>query len=232
MTALMAVLLLFCFPLPAQKSGNTPTEGLTVFTYKIPVRPSEFVQQEKEFKVFADRVANDAQSILDRYEIIDKLALKEIYDVLLSKAVIDGNALKVLDVVYKRRALEENPSDRQLNSLIIQKMAESWMEKNSLDPEQIRDLFRFNLTEALNKLSWDTVADGIKQLKNRIENMTPDVMIGSIRSKIDPDYEKKRTISGKAAGMLLYYRSRLMRVADFRMDIIEVLDAYIRQNEP
>ena len=232
MTAVLTAILLGCISLPAQKSGNSRSHGLPSFTYKIPVKPSEFVQQKAGFERFADRVSGDAQSVLDSDEITDKSVLKEIYDTLLSKAVIEGDALKVLDFVYERRALEENPADRQLNGLIIQKIAESWMEKNSIDPAQIRDLFRFNLMEAMNKLRWDTAGQRIEQLKNHFENMTPDAIIGSIRSNIDPDYEETGYISGKAARLLLNDRGILTRIEDFRTDIIEVLNIYIHQNRP
>jgi hypothetical protein len=229
MTALMTILLLNCLPLPAQQPGNSRADGLSVFTYKIPVKPSEFVQQKEGFDSFADQISKDAQGVLNNDEITDKPVLKEIYDTLLSKALIDGDALKVLDFVYERRALEENPADRQLNGLIVQQLAESWMEKNSLDPGQIRDLFRFNLTEAVNRLPWQTAGSGIERIKNRYKNMTPEAIIDSVRTQIDPAYEKADHISGEFARKLLIYRSILSRIADFRMDIIEVLNTYIRQ---
>ena len=232
MTVLLTALLSGCISLQAQNPRIVRSGEIPVFNYKIPVKPSEFVQQKEGFEHFADQVSNDTQSVLDSDEITDKSALKEIYDTLLSKALIDGDALKALDFVYERRALEENPSDKQLNGLIIQNIAESWMEKNSLDPAQIRNLFRFNLTEALNKLSWNSVRNEVEQLKTRFENMSPDVMIESVRSDIDPDYEKTGQVSDKAARMLLNYRCMMTRVEDFRKDIIEVLDDYIRQNRP
>lgn len=229
MTALMTALLLNCFPLPAQQPGNNRAKGLSVFTYKIPVKPSEFIQQKERFERFADRVSNDSQGMLDSDEITDKPTLKEIYDTLLSKALIDGDALRVLDFVYKRRALEENPADRQLNGLIIEQLAESWMERSSLDPGQIRGLFRFNLTEAVSRLSWETAGSGIERIKNRYQNMTAEAIIDSVRTQIDPAYKKADHISGGFARKLLIYRGILTRIADFRMDIIEVLNTYIRQ---
>ena len=54
----------------AQKPKITKREELPTFTYEIPIKPSEFVQQKDGFEVSAKKVAIDAESVLNGYETV------------------------------------------------------------------------------------------------------------------------------------------------------------------
>jgi hypothetical protein len=231
MYVIISTLLLITSSVLAQKPKITKLEDLPVFTYEIPVKPSEFVQQEKGFEIFTAKVAADAQGVLDGYDITDKTTLKEIYSTLLAKAIIDGDTNKMLDLILKRRALEEKPADKLLSGMITQIMAECWKEKKTLEYEQVKDIFHSRLTEAVSKLPWDVVQDQVEQIKGSLEIQTPNVLIGIAQSKLDPAFEKAGNISGEAARALLQFRVALTRSTDFRLDIINILAAYIQQNK-
>ncbi|MBN1997215.1 S8 family serine peptidase [candidate division KSB1 bacterium] len=221
---------LFSTGLLAQKPKITKLEELPTFTYEIPVKPSEFVLQEKDFKTFADKVAVDFQQVLENYDISDNTTLKDIYGVLLSKALIDGDADKIVKLINTRRELEEKPADKLLSGMTTRILAESWKEKDSLDPAQVRDIFRSKLTETVNGLPWDVVQDQIEQTKGSLEILSQNVFIGLLQSQLDPAFEKSGNISGDAAKFMLRVRAALSRTLDFRSDIVEVYDAYIQAN--
>jgi len=228
--SLCALFLITC-TLFAQKPKITKLAELPTFTYEIPVKPSEFVQQEKGFDTFANKVAADVQGVLDQFDIEDKTTLRDIYSILLAKAIIDGNAEKALDIIRKQRALEEKPAYKLLSGLTTQIMAESWKEKNCLDPDAVRNTFCAKLTEVVNRLPWNIVRNQVKEIKGTFDFLSPNVYIGIVQSELDPAYKKSGNISGDAARMILRVRSYLTRIEDFRPSIIGVFDAYIQENK-
>lgn len=225
------IIFLFVSTLLAQKPQINKLEDLPTFTYEIPVKPSEFLQQKDGFDTFAKKVALDAESVLNGYEITDKTTLKRLYSTQVSLAIINGDADNALEIIAKRRTLEEKPADKLLSGLVSQVLAESWKEKNSIDVKQIQDTFRAKLTEAVNGLPWDVVQDQVEQMKGSFEILTPNVLIGLAQSQLDPAFEKSGNISGDAARSLLQFRSTLTRTVNFRQDIVNILDTYISSNK-
>ncbi len=229
---LLLFFVISCFsgtPIFAQKPKITKLEEMPTFTYEIPVKPSEFVQQDA-FDRFAGQVAADFGGVLEKYDISDNTTLKDIYGVLLSRAIIAGEGKEIIELVQKRRALEEKPADKLLSGMTIRILAESWLEENSLDADEVRDTFRNKLTKTVNSLPWDVVQDQIEQTKGSLEILSQNVFIGLLQSQIDPAFEKSGHVSGEAAKMMLRVRSSLDRTLDFRMDIVEIFDAYIQAN--
>ena len=229
--AMHTLLLTFCAMAFAQKPQITKLEDLPTFTYEIPVKPSEFVQQETGFETFATKVAGDVQGVLDQYDIKDKTTLKRLYSTLLAKAMLDGDADAALDIILKRRDLEDKPAEKLLSGLTTQCIVESWQAHDSTDPETVSETFRAKLTEAVQDLPWDVVQDVVEQTKGSLEIASPNLYIGLLQSQVDPAFEKAGNISGDAADMLLRARGALTRTEDFRLDIIEILDVYIQENK-
>ncbi len=215
----------------AQKPKITKLEELPTFTYNIPAKPSEFVQATDGFDEFATKVAADAQGVLDKYDIEDKTTLKDIYSTLLAKAMLDGDSDAVLDIIQKRRALEEKPAERLMSGLTTQMLAESWQEKNSLEPDDVRETFKSKLTDAVNDLPWDVVQDLVEQTKGSLEIGSPNVFIGLVQAQVDPSFEKAGNISGDAATMLLRLRSSIYRTEPFRLDMIAIFNTYIQEHK-
>jgi len=215
----------------AQKPIISKIEDLPVFTYNIPAKPSEFVQQKNSFESFAAKVTADAQALLETNDIQDKTTLKQIYRILLAKAVLDADADKILEISDQIRANEEKPADKLLSGLIYRVLAQTWKDEKTYTYGRTQDAFRINLTNAINILPFDTVQNQIEQLKGSFEILSRNVLIGLTKSQLDPSYEKTGNISGDAAQMLLRVRRDLIRVLEFRKDIIDIFDRYIKENK-
>ena len=128
---LVPIALLMTLNLYAQKTKITKLEDLPTFTYDIPVKPSEFVVADSGFAEFAAQVAANAQSLLDQYDIEDNTTLKGLYQTILAKAMLDGDADAVLELIQKQRALEEKPAEKLLSGLTTLCLAQAWREHNS-----------------------------------------------------------------------------------------------------
>ncbi|MDZ7721396.1 MAG: S8 family serine peptidase [candidate division KSB1 bacterium] len=227
------VLFLFLVPVCVwgQKQKIEKLEDMPVFNYEIPAKPSDFIQQKSGFDAFVDQVEADLKGVLQDYEINDKTTLKDIYGALITVALLEQDAERVLKWVEKRRELEEKPASKLMSGLNARILAQTWQEKNSYEPDQIRDAFRAKFKAVVDSLPWDVVQDQVESTKGAFEMMSPNVYIGVVQSQMDPAFEKTNSISGEAAKSLLNIRSALTLMYHLRSEIIETYDAYIQNNK-
>jgi subtilisin family serine protease len=198
------------------------------FSYAISGLPSDLVQaDDATFNRFADKVRSDLESVFRDYEIDDKSTLRTLLGAKLDLQELAGDYQGGLQTVEALRALEEKPAAKLMSGLFARARLQAALETKSTSGPAFDVAFRKHYGEAIDSLPWDVVQDEAKESYRGSRIRTPSVVIGRIKSDLDPAGQKSGALDNQEAWDLIAGRTTLQFAIPLGPATGEVLKKYI-----
>jgi subtilisin family serine protease len=232
---LFCALLCFILLIVAVASGETNKKirvkdqsDLPRYTYPMSGHASDLLQADAAaFNAFAAKVRTDLDAIFRDYEIEDKATLRSLLGVKLDLQHLAGEDEAALETVKALRALEEKPSPRLTTGLYTQSVLETEIATRSTSGPVFEKEFAKRYGEAVDSLPWDVVQDWAKAVRGGAQLSSKAVIVGSVKSEIDPAVEKSGVVDNQEAWSVIHARAQLQFDLPLKNIRADVLSHYI-----
>jgi subtilisin family serine protease len=225
---LMLLVVPFANAQSSAKKKVVDQSDLPRFSYAISGLPSDLVQEDDAtFNRFADKVRSDLESVFRDYEIDDKSTLRTLLGAKLNLQELAGDYQGGLQTVEALRALEEKPAAKLMTGLFPRARLQAAMETKSTSGPAFDAAFSKHYREAIDSLPWDVVQDDARESYRRSRILTRSVVIGQIKTELDPAGQKSGALDNQEAWDLIAARSALQFAIPLGAASGEVLKKYI-----
>ena len=215
---------------PKQKIARAA--DLPVFTYKLEPTVEDVLLSDEKFHQLAIEIRKNVESVLAKYEIEDKAALRGVLGTLLNLDWLehrDADALKLLDQI---KDLQEKPAAKLLSGLdaraILQARAQ-FKDRNS--PEYRQAIYK-SIRAALDGMPFTVIENDVKQSKSGAEIISRSLLIGIVQAELEPALKKNNgTLSSDMAHQLPGLRLALEEVIPLKDTLVEVYGSYLAAHQ-
>ncbi len=211
-----------------QKIRVKDQSDLPRYTYPMGGHASDLLQADAAtFNAFAAKVRSDLDAIFRDYEIEDKATLRSLLGTKLDLQHLAGEDEAALETVKALRALEEKPSPRLTTGLYTQSVLEAEIATKSTSGPVFEKEFAKRYGEAVDSLPWDVVQDWAKAARGGAQLSSKAIVVGSVKSEIDPAVEKSGVVDNQEAWSVIHARAQLLFDLPLKNIRADVLSHYI-----
>ena len=213
---------------PQKKIKIASLGDLPRHTYKLAGSVSDLLQSDERFARFASAVRRDILADLNTYQIDDAATLQGFYKTLLLLDMLDGRYESALKRIEQVRALEDKQASKLMTGLSSRALIAAHKETGAgVNSPEFHKTFARHLAEAAGKLPWDIVQDDIKQAKGRAEIFSENLVMGIVKSRLDPIVAKQGEVSADLAQSIVGLRYALRWQLPVKDDIVRVYQQLI-----
>jgi subtilisin family serine protease len=202
------------------------------FSYRIDGTASALLEaDDATFKSFADRVRTDLDKVLATYDIEDKSTMRSLLVQKQELQELAGDLHGALETSDAVRALEEKPSAKLTSGLAARARLQAAIEAGTEGGTPYQQAFVRRYREMIEPLPWDVVQDEIKTSYGNSRLLTRSLLIGRVKTNIDPAALKSGALDNGEAADLIEARDRLEFGLPVTQAGADVLHAYIQKNK-
>jgi hypothetical protein len=236
MSRMLPLLLTFAlFPViaSAQPAKKTITReaDLPRFTYQLSGRAEDLVKDEKRFRPFAAQVRKNVESVLAQYTVSEKATQRQLLGVLMALDFLEGKDADVLRRLGEIKALEEKPAQKLMSGLMTRVILEARRASRDRTSPAYRQAFARALQKAVEALPYEVVQNELKSLKSFGEIMSEALILGQLRSMVDPVIAKTGTLASDMAHRLPHTRMLMIELLPMTKVMVEVLGPYLAKHQ-
>jgi len=213
--ALMAAVVLIAM---AAAAGGAPNPASAHFDYPVTGTVDDLVgANDATFNVFATRVRDDLDWMMDTHIVTDRMALRSILGARLALQVLSENEdSAALFTVTQVRDLEDKPAARLLAGFEIQALLEARVQTGREEGPAVARAYGRFLRADLGRLPWAVVGDTVKSSKAHDELMTTSLLVGGLNARIGPSLSQRHSLSIAQAMQILSARVYLRYLLPLR----------------
>ena len=202
------------------------------FSYKIDGQLEDLVKDEQAFGRFAAEVRRDNQSVLDRYEIADKAAHRDLLTVLAQIDFLEGRYAEAAKRAAEIRALEEKPADKLISGMGIRTMVAAQAKVGNVTSEDYRQEVGRQIASELARYPYPVIANDIKNYNRSAEITGEALLLGSVRDQLQPVVDKAGgVLSSDFAPAIVRARYGLTARLPLKQTLIDTYGAYLAANK-
>ena len=202
------------------------------FSYKIDGQLEDLVKDEQAFGRFAAEVRRDNQSVLDRYEIADKAAHRDLLTVLAQIDFLEGRYAEAAKRAEEIRALEEKPADKLISGMGIRTMVAAQAKVGNVTSEAYRQEVGRQIASELARYPYPAIANDIKNYNRSAEITGEALLLGSVRDQLQPVVDKAGgVLSSDFAPAIVRARYGLTARLPLKQTLIDTYGAYLAANK-
>ena len=202
------------------------------FSYKIDGQLEDLVKDEQAFGRFAAEVRRDNQSVLDRYEIADKAAHRDLLTVLAQIDFLEGRYADAAKHAEEIRALEEKPADKLISGMGIRTMVAAQAKVGNVTSEAYRQEVGRQIASELARYPYPVIANDIKNYNRSAEITGEALLLGSVRDQLQPVVDKAGgVLSSDFAPAIVRARYGLTARLPLKQTLIDTYGAYLAANK-
>jgi hypothetical protein len=192
----------------------------------------DLITSDEKFAPFAAQVRADTEKDLADYDIEDKTTLKSLKGTLLALDLLDGKNDEARALITELRGLEEKPAAKIMSGFLAETRLDVMDRLKitnlaDLSRPDFQQAFQQELTTRTAALPWNVVQDDLKQIKGSFEILSRNLVLGSVRSEIDPVIKQTGALSGDFADGIIHARSSLVVSIPIQQPIVAALTAVI-----
>jgi hypothetical protein len=220
-------------PAPPAKPKITKLDDLPRYTYPIQGSAVDLVTSDDKFAAFATQVRANTEKDLNDYDIEDKTTLKGLKGTLLTLDLLENKDADARDLIAQLRDLEDKPALKIMTGLLAEvrlDVAERLKPQSLTDPA-FQQALQQALIDRLSKLPWGLVGDELKSTKGGFEIVSRNLVLGQIKSEIDPVVKQTGALSNDLADGLVHARSSLEISIPLKQPIVAALTAVINAHK-
>ncbi|MCP5104724.1 MAG: S8 family serine peptidase, partial [bacterium] len=213
-----------------KKKTISNVDQLPRHTYKIPGTVSQLVTNEKTFEDFAAKVRKDIETDLNTYDIQDKTTLRDFYGTILAHDALNGKDEAVLKGIERLRKLVDKPGAKLMAGVMQKAMIQAGKEVKDHAGDAFKKAFARNLAASIGKLPWKTIQEDVIAAKNQQEIYSKNLLLGIVRSQLEPAVKKAGYVSSDMARQLVGLRYMLQKVIPLKKQLLAVYTDLIAAN--
>jgi subtilisin family serine protease len=219
-------------PAPAKPKINK-LDDLPRYTYPIQGSAVDLVTSDDKFAAFAAQVRANTEKDLNDYDIEDKTTLKGLKGTLLTLDLLENKDAEARDLIAQLRDLEDKPALKIMTGLLAEvrlDVAERLKPASLTDPA-FQQALQQALIDRLSQLPWNIVQDELKSTKGGFEIVSRNLVLGQIKSEIDPVVKQTGALSNDLADGLVHARASLEISIPLKQPIVAALTAVINAHQ-
>lgn len=217
---------------PPNKIPVHSKSDLPRFSYRIDGTASALLDAEDgAFGAFAARVRADLDKVLATYDIQDKSTLRGLLVEKQQLQELGGDLRGALVTVDAVRALEEKPSAKLTSGLFARARLKAAIDTGGEGGPTYQQSFAGHYRQSIEPLPWDVVHDDVKGSYASARLLTRALLIGRIRTDIDPAALKSGAVDNGEAAALIEARDLLKFGVPVTQTRADVLHAYIQEKK-
>ena len=209
----------------------TSAEQMPRRQYAIPRVPSELIDAPRaELLAVAEAVDKDIANDLATLDIQDRATRTGLLGARAQIAAFRGDLPAARAFLLEIRAQQEKAADKLTSGVAMQNVIDTRIAGGSLEEQRAR--LRASLSSAYGAMPWEVVGDNIKGAKGGLELMAREVVIGSIRTSLDPAAKNLNlNVPTNIVTTLVAVRNQFEHVLPFRDDIVAVMQQLVERNQ-
>jgi subtilisin family serine protease len=211
-----------------QKKAVTSDSDLPRFSYPVDGTASALVNaDDATFNLFANKVGADVDSMLANYSIEDKATMRSLLGAKMSVQMLTGHPKEAEATQALILNLQEKPQAKAMSGLIGNAIFAAWIETGSHSGAAYDAAFAKHFQAEVNALPWEVAQDGVKSMNGMFGVVTPELAMAQLKSNIDPEVAKSKSVDYPAAVSLLNVRLMLEFILPVKQQIVAALTPYI-----
>ena len=214
----------------SSKPKITRAADLPQFQYSIQGKAESLVKSESAFRPFAAEVRKNVESVLNRYEIEDSSAKKDLLSILVSLDILEKQDSNARERLSQIKGLEEKPEAKALSGIVLNAILDARAKVSDSSSTAYRQAVSAALKQSLAPLDFDTVQNALKKQKANAEIITEALLIGQVRAEMDPVIEKTGGLSSDMAHALPNLRMRLLEIIPLKETLAQTIGDYLAAN--
>jgi len=197
------------------------------FSYKVGGKLDAIVRDDAKFRVFAQELRRDTESVLAQYDIADKAMLRQLLGTIARLDYLEGRYDEALKGAARIRELEDKPADKLVSGLSMRSMIAAERKVGNRTSDAYRAEVRRMVAAELDGMPYDVVQNEIKEAKAGNEIASEALALGYLREAIQPTVDKAGALSSDLAPMLVNARYRIVAVLPVKDTFVTAYSAYL-----
>jgi len=197
------------------------------FSYKVGGKLDAIVRDDAKFRVFAQELRRDTESVLAQYDIADKAMLRQLLGTIARLDYLEGRYDEALKGAARIRELEDKPADKLVSGLSMRSMIAAERKVGNRTSDAYRAEVRRLVAAELDGMPYDVVQNEIKEAKAGNEIASEALALGYLREAIQPTVDKAGALSSDLAPMLVNARYRIVAVLPVKDTFVTAYSAYL-----
>lgn len=222
-------------PPPAAEQAKpkiTKLDDLPRHTYPVTGSVTDLVLSGDKFAPLAAAVRQDVEHDLASYDIEDKTTLKRLKGTLLTLDLLENKNTEARALIAELRSLEDKPAAKLITGFIseVRMDVEDQTKTTDLSQPAFQQALQKELTARAEALPWGIVQDQLKQIKGSFEIRSRNLLLGVIKSEIEPAVQKTGSLSSDLADEVIGLRSALEISIPLKEPIVAALNTVIQSH--
>jgi subtilisin family serine protease len=215
---------------PAPKPKITKLDDLPRHTYPVQGSVVDLVTSKEKFDPFAADVRANVEKDLATYDIEDKTTLKRLKGTLLALDLITGRNDEARALITELRGLEDKPALKLTSGFLAETRLDVMDQTHQTDITQpdFQKPFEAELGKRAAALPWNIVQDELKHTKAGYEIRSTNLLLGEIKSEIDPAVQKTGSLSNDLADAVIGIRASLEFAIPLKAPVVAALGSVIQ----
>ena len=223
----------FAMTAPLLLAAQEPKQKLTLvsdlpaFSYPAGGSAAELVEPDQRFAQLAVAMRRYVESVLARYEIVDKDVLSDLVRVEATVDLLEGRDADAVKEFARFEDLADSPSKKLAAAVPLAMLGARAKHRDRNSAEYRREVAR-RLRAELDAEPFDAIGTDIRHQKESLAMPTRERVIGLVQSSIDPAVKQNGgTLDWQTARALLGARFLLDGIIPLRETLVEVYGRYL-----
>ena len=231
--SLLAMALTFALPALAAEKQRIEKEGdIPRFEYAISDPLESVVRDKALFAKATEKMRTDMESVVAKYNISDKAALRRYLSTLMLLDFLLGNYDATLALSDQVRSLEDKPADKLLSGLRLRSMVSAVQETGSINTPPYFEAVGKAILKELDAYPFELIANDLKGYKASAEMMGEGRVMGNVRDVLQAALDKNHGIlTSDYAPALISARYALETALPLKQTLIATYGAYLNANK-
>ena len=223
-------------PAPAQQPAGerkviTSADQLPRRQYLITRAPSELLEAPAaELAPVIDALDRDLANDLATLDIRDRAARTGMMGARAQIAIHRGDLKGAQAILRDIRSQQEKPADLLTSGITMENILETRLQGGTEAEQKAR--LRASLAKAVNAMPFNVVGDNLKGAKSGLELLSKDVVIGSVKTNLDPAAKNLgNNVPANVVGTIVALRNTFAHTLPLRDDVVAVLQEVVDRNQ-
>ena len=212
------------------KKKITRAADVPQFSHPVTGKVEDLLHSDEAFAKLSAQIRKDVESVLANYDIEESATKRRLIGTLESLDILEGKDQDALRRLAEVQALQEKPAQKLTSGMVRRAILEAraqYKDRNS--PEYRRQVSKI-LRQSLDTMPFEVVENEIKGAKANFELLNEGLIIGELRSVIDPVVQKTGALSDVLADQLPDIKLTLVEGVPLKDTLVESFGAYLTAN--
>lgn len=200
------------------------------FSYPVNGKLDEILRSPERFAPLAAAIRRDTLAVLDGYDIPDKATRRGLITTLALLDFLDGRYADAARRAASLRELEDKPADKLLSGVRLEVMSRA-AQADGLNTEAYRKAVAAGITQAINAMPYQVIANDIKEAKAGAELIGEALVLGRPREVWQPIVDANGALSSDFAPGLVGVRFALVATLPLKATLVDTYSRYLAAHQ-